>query len=279
MKIPQRAPTPPDWEGKPSILKGIAEIQNLRGWDEERWRELRGVYYGMCSRLDHQFGLLLEALKAKAIYDDTAVFLFADHGDFTGDYGLVEKTQNTFEDCLTRVPFLVKPPAGVGVQPGVRDALVELIDFPATVEALAGIVPAHTHFGRSLLPLIAGETGVHRDAVFCEGGRLQGEEHCMEKQSTSNQNPQGLYYPRLLQQGKESGEHSKAAMCRTHEYKYVMRLYEGDELYDLRQDPQELVNRAEDPGYAAVLAEMKERLLRWFMETADVVPFEADARW
>jgi len=278
-KIPERAPSLKNWEGKPSILKGIAEIQNLSGWDEDRWRELRAVYYGMCSRLDHQFGLLLEALKSKGIYEDTAIFLFADHGDFTGDYGLVEKTQNTFEDCLTRVPFLVKTPAGVPIQPRVSDALVELIDFPATVEALTGIEPAHTHFGRSLLHLVAGETDTHRDAVFCEGGRLQGEEHCMELQSTSNQNPKGLYYPRLVQQRKESGEHTKAAMCRTQEHKYVMRLYEQDELYDLSTDPQELVNRVDDPAYAEVLAKMKGRLLHWFLETADVVPFEIDARW
>ena len=72
------------------------------------------------------------------MYDDTALFFFSDHGDFTGDYGLVEKTQNTFSDCLTRVPLIIKPPAGVPIRPGVRDALVELIDMPATVEALTG---------------------------------------------------------------------------------------------------------------------------------------------
>ena len=56
-----------------------------------------------------------------------AIFLFSDHGDFTGDYGLVEKTQNTLEDCLCRVPLIVKPPASVPVQPCVNDALVELV--------------------------------------------------------------------------------------------------------------------------------------------------------
>ena len=50
---------------------------------------------------------------APGLYDDTAIFFFSDHGDFTGDYGLVEKTQNTFEDCLTRVPFIDQA-AGLG---------------------------------------------------------------------------------------------------------------------------------------------------------------------
>jgi arylsulfatase A-like enzyme len=276
--LPRRTPTPDGWRGKPSLLKGIHETQGLAGWSEARWDELRATYYGMCARVDHQVGLLVQALQEAGIYDDSAVFLFADHGDFTGDYGLVEKTQNTFEDCLTRVPFIIKPPAGVECQPGPRQALVELVDLRATVEDLAGLEPTYTHFGKSLLPLIAGKTGQHRDAVFCEGGRVHGEEHAMEKQSTSYQSPEGLYYPRLKYQRSEGPEHTKAIMCRTAEYKYVRRLYEQDELYDLRSDPRELVNLVDDPAHAPVLAALKERLLDFLLETGDVVPWQADMR-
>jgi arylsulfatase A-like enzyme len=277
-KVPPRAPTPEGWAGKPAMLRGIAERQRLGTWTEDRWIELRATYYGMCARMDHLFGRLMDALRDTEVYDGTAVFMFSDHGDFTGDYGLVEKNQNTFEDCLTRVPFLIKPPAAVSVRPGVRDALVELIDFPATVEALTGIPPGHTHFGRSLLPLIAGETDEHRDAVFCEGGRLHGETHCMELESTGSQVPTGLYWPRLSFQAGEGPEHTKATMCRMRDFKYVRRLYEPDELYDLGADPQELVNRADDPALADVLARLTDRMLTFYQETCDVVPHQTDKR-
>jgi len=276
--IPLRVPAPEDWTGKPSLLKGIYEKQRLQGWSEERWTELRSTYYGMCARVDRQFGLLMEALRETGIYDDTAVFLFSDHGDFTGDYGLVEKTQNTFEDCLSRVPFVIKPPAWTPVRPRVSEALVELIDFPATVEALTGIEPRHTHFGCSLLPVLAGETDEHRDAVFCEGGRLHGEVHCMELESTQYQDSSGLYWPRLVWQRQEGPEHTKAVMCRTKDWKYVRRLYESDELYDLRADPGEECNRIDDPSCAGVLAQLKDRLLTFYLETADVVPHDTDQR-
>lgn len=276
--LPQRLPTPPGWQGKPSLIKGIYERQRLQTWTEERWTELRAVYYGMCARVDHQFGLLVQALRDAGIYDDTAIFVFADHGDFTGDYGLVEKTQNTFEDCLSRVPFIIKPQAGVPVQPRVSHAMVELIDFPATVEALTGIAPRHTHFGRSLLPVLSEETNQHRDAVFCEGGRLHGERQAMERESTSAQSPSGIYWPRVTLQQSEGPEHGKAVMCRTHDYKYVRRLYEQDELYDLRSDPGELHNRIADPALTGVLAQLKERLLTFYQETCDVVPFDTDKR-
>lgn len=277
--LPPRAPTPEGWRDKPALLKGIWERQHMQNWSEERWTELRATYYGMCARLDTQLGLLMSALRDAGLWDDTALFLFSDHGDFTGDYGLVEKTQNTFEDCLTHVPFIIKPPAHIGVSPGIRDALVELVDFSATVFDLTDIQPGYTHFGKSLLPLVTGETQVHRDAVFCEGGRLTGETQAMELESVSSQVPSGLYYPRVgLQSRDDVPYHSKATMCRTAEYKYVRRLYELDELYDLARDPQELRNVIDDPAYAGVAISMRERMLTWYQETCDVVPFDTDMR-
>lgn len=63
---------------------------------------------------------------------------------------MVEKNQNTFEDCLTRVPFVFKPPAGRAVENGVRrDALVELVDLPATIYDLSEVDPGYNHFGQS----------------------------------------------------------------------------------------------------------------------------------
>jgi arylsulfatase A-like enzyme len=277
-KLPRRIPTPENWSGKPSILKGIHDRQNMHTWTEERWTELRATYYGMCARVDHQFGMIVQALEDADLYNDTAVFFFADHGDFTGDYGLVEKTQNTFEDCLVRVPFIFKPPAWIKTKPGVRDTLVELIDFPATVEDLLSIEPDHTHFGRSLLHLVTGNTTTHRDAVFCEGGRIHGEQQAMEL-FREGIDQHFLYWPRLCLQQQEGPEHTKAVMCRTQNYKYVRRLYEMDELYDLILDPDEEVNRIADPSYRDVLLNLKERLLDFYLETGDVVPLDVDRRW
>ena len=274
--LPPRIPAP-DWEGKPSLLRGIWERQGIRDWSEERFTELRAVYYGMCTRVDAQLGMLLDALKRHGMYDDTALFFFSDHGDFTGDYSLVEKTQNTFEDCLTRVPFLIKPPAWAGVQPGVSDALVELIDFCATAQDWAGIQPDYTHFGRSLGALVRGDATEHRDAVFCEGGRRRGEYQASEHENLSP-TPDQIYWPRLSLQAFE-GEpfyHSKGTMLRTKDFKYVARIDERDELYDLHADPGETVNRIDDPSLAGELAKLRERMLRFYIETGDQVPIADD---
>jgi len=277
-KLPPRAPAPEDWSTKPSMLKGIAERTGLSGWSEERWNELRATYYGMCARLDHQYGLILDALRETGLYDDTAVFFFSDHGTYAGHFDVVDITQNTFDDCQTRMPFVVKPAAKMPVKPGVRHALVELLDFPATVFDMLDVEPGTPHFGRSLMPVIAGETDEHRDAVFSEGGRLAHEEHCKELEYAPGTVPGDIYYPRLSFQAGDGPEHTKAVMCRTHQHKYVMRLYEQDELYDLKRDPLEQHNRINDPDMADVAGRMKERLLRFFLETADVVPMQSDLR-
>lgn len=68
-------------------------------------------------------------------------------------------------------------------------------------------------------------------------------------------------------------------MCRTLRYKYVHRLYELDELYDLQSDPHECVNRIDDPALAEVQCALKDRVLRFYLETSDNVPFSLDRRW
>ena len=285
--LTDRAAVPPrhqfaSWDDKPSLLAGIRDGQGLLGWSEERWRELRATYYGMCSRVDHQFGLLMAALRQSGLYDDAAVFVFSDHGDFTGDYGLVEKTQ-TFQDCLSRVPFVVKPPTTVATAPGVREQLVELVDLCATVYELAGVDCGYWHFGRSLVPLLEDASVAHRDAVFCEGGRLRLEAQASERESRSAAGALGLYAPRIglqLQEarGDEPLPHTKAAMCRTSRYKYVRRAYETDELYDLAEDPGETRNLIDHPACREQALALRERMLSWYMETCDVVPLAADRR-
>lgn len=89
------------------MLKGIFEKQGLQGWSEERFAELKGTYYDMISQLDERLGELVAVMKETGVYDGTALFFFSDHGDFTGDYGLVEKAQNTFYDCQCNIPLII----------------------------------------------------------------------------------------------------------------------------------------------------------------------------
>ena len=117
-----------------------------------------------------------------------------------------------------------------------------------------------------------------RQAVFCEGGFRKGEDHCKETGGQAVPDPGGQYYPRQFLQASDEMYNGKATMCRTGDYKYIRRLYEEDEFYDLRLDSKETKNRIGCPEYAPIIAEMKEKLLEFYQDTCDVVPFQKDTR-
>ena len=274
-KLPPRVPTIRDGDGKPLMERGLRDALRVGDWEEDRLDEIRAVYLAMTAKVDDQIGRLLAALREEGLYDDTAVLVFSDHGDYTGDFGIVEKAQNCFPDCLCNVPFLIKPPKGTALDPGVNDAPVELTDVCATVADMAGAEIKRAHFSRSLLPAMADKTAPHREFVTCEGGRNLGETHCMEYDPATH-NPHNIYAPRMELQAREDGTHGKAAMLRTGRYKYIRRQQERDEFYDLTKG--ERFNLIDDPAYQRQIADMRAQMLDWYMETCDTVPLRQDSR-
>lgn len=271
---------PEDTEGKAKILELIRNYQGMQEYTEIDWDELRAVYLGMCMKVDDQFKRLCDALKEAGQYDNSAIFFFSDHGDYTGDYGLTEKTQNSFEDCLTNVPFLVKPPADFSCDPGVTNSMAELVDLYATVLDFAETSPTHSHFGRPLQAVLADRKQSIRGTVFCEGGRLANERHCSEAVNPEIQGRERnlVYWPRYAAQWDDEA-HAKGTMIRTREWKYVYRAEGKCELYDLIKDPQEKRNRADDPSCVQIIAGLSAELLAWYQNTCDVVPYEPDERF
>lgn len=272
-QLPQRRPDLSTTTGKPSMLHGIHEKQNLTHWQEDQWNELRATYLDMVMKFDEMFGKVKQKLMDTGFYDDSNILVFSDHGDYTGDYGIAEKVQNCFDDPVCNIPLIIRPAKQNPVMPRISDALVELTDLCATVADMTDIDLGYTQFGKSLLPVLAGEEH-HRDEVHCEGGRIHGEEHCMEK----GHGPESTYYPRLATQSSEGAEHTKAVMFRTQEYKYVKRLYEDDEFYDLKKDPMELHNRIHEEQYQAIIQKFKEKALDFLLSTGDYVPNRKDRR-
>jgi len=270
--VPALRPT--DLSGKPDFHRLIRQTRRLDQLDEKFFRALQAVYLGMTAVTDTLLGMLLDALDETGHAADTTLFFFADHGDWAGDYGLVEKWPSALDDCLTRVPLLVRSPGMKGGR-AVHEP-VELMDIMATTLDLAGIEAEHTHFSRSLVPQLAGAAGDPERAVFSEGGYDPHEAHAFEGRAQSGalfRTPSHIYYPkgRLQQDVPESV--SRATSIRTRTHRLVRRPLGVSELYDLEQDPRELRNVYDDPAHATVQRDLARRLLDWHIHTADVVPY------
>lgn len=265
--MPEPRPRPTGYE--PLYMQALRDRFGLERVDPGGWREIGATYAGMVSRLDAHVGRIVRALDASGAGGSTVVAFFSDHGEYLGDYGLIEKWTSGLHECLLRTPLLL---AGPGVPEGERrHALVEMVDLVPTVAELADLELRHTHFGRSLLPLLADEDAAHRTHAFAEAGFTIEEEPLLERAPWPYDIKAGMQHEDPLIAGK-------AVAVRTAEWAYVWRLYEPPELYDRVGDPGELVNRAGDPDVAEVEADLRDTVLRWMVETADVVPWEEDPR-
>lgn len=268
--------TAEELEKKASILRGIRNNQEVYKLSDKELIELKYVYYAMGTELDEYIGMLVETLKEQSIYDETTIVFFADHGDYTGDYEIAEKNQNTFEDMLTNVPLIIKPSKSHEVKSRTTDALVELIDIQSTVFDYAGITPKEINFGKSLKEVIAGSEQ-HRKYVHCEGGRTELDGSYAHD---AGHGPENDYWPRTSEQTKIP-QHTKALMVRSDAYKYIFRLYESDEFYDLTADPHErnnIIESINDEAVKGILNEMKYEALGHMVFSSDFVPNRYDKR-
>ena len=62
-KLPERILPPEDFAGKSRMQRELARMQRMQNWTEEEYDELRAVYLGMCSKVDHMTGQIIDALK------------------------------------------------------------------------------------------------------------------------------------------------------------------------------------------------------------------------
>ncbi|MGH7896025.1 MAG: sulfatase family protein [Candidatus Binatia bacterium] len=170
------------------------------------------AYYGMISQLDHNVGRILDALDARGVANDTLVVFTADHGDYMGDHQMMLKGPIHYE-ALIRVPLIVRGP-GFAAGKVVPDPVGTIDVFPTALGACGLAVPAYAEG----VPL--------RD-----GGR----EHVL----TEDDILRGSMALRTLT---------------TRRYRITRSEHDpdGGELYDLADDPGELVNRWADPGLTAV---------------------------
>jgi choline-sulfatase len=270
-------PLRPLCENKPQYH---ALIRQYRDLDKANMKKIQAVYMGMTSFTDALLGELMDCVEQAGIKNQTVFIATSDHGDYAGDYGLVEKWPSGCEDVLTRVPLVVSGPDCA--HNAVSKEPVELFDITPTIMEDAGLEAKHTMYAHSLWPQLRGGTGERNRAVFCEGGYNKNEPHCSEGyplgDRPSLKTPGGVYQPKGLQQWEYPESVGRSSMIRTMTHKLILRTYGDHELYDLESDDRELNNVYGTEKYLSVQKELERRLLDWYIATSDSVPTEEEPR-
>jgi len=205
-------------------------------WSEEQARAYLARYHGYVTYLDDQLGRVLDALREQGLYDNTIVVFSSDHGDMLCEQGMIYKHTFNGYDTLMKVPLTVQWPAGIPAGQ-VFDGLSSHVDLVPTLLELAGVEPATDMDGRSMAKVLTGQAGTARDEVFVD---------------VMNQG--------LMTRREQWKFVLNAALCSG---KPVRRI---DELYDLENDPGEMLNLALEPAHAARVERMKQSLFDWLDE-------------
>ncbi len=271
-------------EGLPLHRTLIPEYRNLGDFSDNEYKKIQAVYLGMISCMDMMLGELLDTLDATNLASSTTVIASSDHGDWAGDYGMVEKWPNALNDVITRVPLIVRAPGNKAGH--VVAEQVEMFDIMPSILELSGVECKHSHFAKSFVPQLHGAKGDPERAVFAEGGYDTREPNCFEgypprvaKEKKFQMNMKNhIYYPKLRQQQEVPESVCRTTMLRTLTHKLIYRVHDVCELYDLVNDPKELKNVYEDENYFAIRSQLEKRLLNWYNSTADTVPWDEDPR-
>lgn len=227
--------------------QSFVDVMQAAALSPDALARVRSDYYGLVKWLDDQVGTILAALEASGLAERTIIVLEADHGVSLAERGRLQK--HTFFPEVHRIPRLIAWPGQLQSQ--ARADLCESLDLARTLCGLAGIVPAQSFQGRDLF------RDPPPDAVFSTVGYGTRDSYALPNQVVGRW-PDGSGWPRR-------------SCIRTARYRLDMTVRqdgapvppekEDPFLADLALDPLEDRNRAADPAYSTVLADLRAKLL------------------
>lgn len=178
--------------------------------------------------IDDNVGRVLDYLEDAGLAENTIVIYTSDQGFFLGEHGLFDK-RYMYEESL-RIPLLVKWPTKISAGT-VRDEMVLNLDFAPTILDLAGHPVPEDIQGYSFLPILLGE---------------------------SPENWRKSFYYRYYRSHFNTPAHFG---IRSDRYKLICFDTMGEwELYDLKTDPEEMIDLSDNPEYARILSSLKTAL-------------------
>lgn len=258
---PASVKLPPFWPDAPEVRRELAN------------------YYDLVTAVDYHASDVLAWLEKHGLAENTIVVFFGDHGRGMPRY------KRWCYDTGTHVPLIVRWPGKIGAG-SVRTGLVEFVDLPATMLALAGVRIPEDFDGIPFLTADGKETGdrkyvhSHRDYMDEAYDRIRSVRDSRWRY-VRNFEPQIPYSLRndYMEQGKtmqvwrQWNAEGKLDPIQSIHFKPTKP---KEELFDSEADPFEVRNMADDPANAAKLAELRAEMDRWLDATQDkgAIPVE-----
>lgn len=248
--------------------------------DVAEFRKAWSRYYDAVTQVDYQAGELIAQLKEDGLWENTIVFVWADHG-----VGMPRGKHNAWEQG-THVPLIVRLPRKyqhlAPAKPGsVLDGLVTLMDLGPSTLALAGLETPDWMHGRPLLCKSGEGETKYRDFIIGMRDRLDSRYEMVRTVRDQRFRYQRNYYPHLPFKPHEDFEFNAPVLKKWVELARQgkltgpqamlnLRFKPIEELYDSENDPHMIHNVIDDPRYTDVVNRMRWQLRDWMLETRDL---------
>ena len=212
--------------------------------------QMRATYYGLISEVDECLGRVIDFLDETGQWENTLVVFTSDHGEQLGDHHLLGKI-GYFDESF-RIPLVIVDPDAGTTRGSIVDAFTESVDImPTLLEWLGGQAPRICD-GHSLLPFLRGETPAGwRDALHYE----------FDFRNVFPANHEGELGLQM--------DDCTLSVIQDNDFKYVHFTALPPLLFDLRADPHQFRNLADDPAFAGVVKTYAQRALSWRMRHAE----------
>ena len=217
-------------------LPGFIQVSmNRQRWfrrfdTPEKYQRMMKGMYRLITGVDVQVGRIVAELERQGIADNTVVIFTGDNGIMIGEQGLTG-IWLMYEGSIRKPLIIADPRLDTSRHGAVEENMTVSLDCPVTMLDLAGISAPSQMRGRSLVPLLRGETVDWRKDFFYE--------HLYERETIP-----------------------KSEGVRTESLKYV-RFFERnpvfEQLFDLDADPNEIENLAGDPSHRQTLEALRGR--------------------
>lgn len=223
-------------------------------------KDLAG-YYGLCESLDHEMGRLMQFLETSGLADETLVVFSADHGELAGSHGKIRKGEP--EDESLNIPMLMRLPGRIAA--GARPkTLISSVDLMPTMLSICALKDPGTCTGRNKSgAILNGGKAPDVECIYAEGKLTgaEGEEGGGEeggRKRPRNNSPINTTWRTIV----------------TDRHKLVLRNGPDNvyQMFDLRNDPYELENLANEPAHRSLQSDLLTELRDWGKRTGDVYP-------
>jgi arylsulfatase A-like enzyme len=237
------------------------------------WREKRWYYLADVAHLDHQLRLVLEALERAGRLENTYLLFLSDHGEMLLDHGFSGKAERHYDACI-RVPLTI---CGPGLDQGLTvDSIVQHEDIFPTVLDIAGLPLPQPSYIEQVQGMedLEGSAGIYergeivRSLTTARGRSLvglcrrDGGKHSPGRGGDNQISHRDAAYTESYNNIDSFTPDHWARTVRTREWRYTLYPHAGGEqLFHLKDDPDETRNLVCDAGHKAVRREMRDRLL------------------